>query len=172
MEKYLINNTDHYILLDTNVSTTFVNGHKDIVFTETLVAMEKAGGYFYNTLSKNHILASHTRSDFREEGGTMTLKAFDSHGSEASISYYTGGENVYCGNCNAPISGTLTSSDGVSCNVCQHLSPTDFSLLVRATGFSWIFTLITDEGCLGWSSALSGSASLFRQNKWYNYFYV
>ena len=172
MEEYLVNNTGQYLLLDTNISTGFISGHEDLVYTETLVANEKTGGYFYNTLSKNHILTSHTRKDFKEEGGTMSIKAFDIYGPEAIVFYYTGGETVYCGNCSAPISGTLTNAYGISYNVCQHLSPADFGLLVRATSFSEIFILITDEGCLGWSSALSGSVSLLKQNKWYNHFYV
>lgn len=148
----------------------------DNVYTETAVSEERATtvngvrapSWFENNLAEGHILQTHTRSDF-EATGSVTLTAFDTYGPQSTVYYNTYTTNTHlCNNCGSPLSGTLTS--GMSTvDVCQHLSSTDFSLLIRAVAFPQIFILITNEGCLGGCSASIGSCSLKKGNimsKW------
>ena len=91
-------------------------------------------------------------TDFKDNSGLITLTAFDTYGLESTVRYDTKSDTVACAHCGSPTSSTLTS-DGNQVYVCQRLSPTDFSSLVRAVAFPRIFSLLTNEGCLGWSSA-------------------
>jgi len=162
------------LLVDANFNTNSLEGYWDTVYTDKFTAEEKSGVFFYKTLSEDHILTSYMRLDFEKNGGSITLRAFDTYGPEAEVYYFpnTGGEIVYCGSCNGPTLGFLTTNDGVSHYVCHTLfykSGADFSLLVRVTAFSDIFQLMTNDQCLKWSSDSSGPSLLFKQEKWHIY---
>lgn len=141
---------ENKFLVDAGVSYRDFWGCSDYTYAVEGVKKENEG--WANFLEEDHFLKSYTREDFRANSGLRTLTAFDVHGPEATVYYNTEADVVTCGHCGAPTSVSLTSG-GTKVYVCQTLSSTDFSLLVRGIAFPRIFTLLTNEGCLGWSSA-------------------
>jgi len=147
---------NRFFLIDSGISYRDLRGWNNYTYADEGVKMENEG--WAGVLEEDHFLGSYTRKDFKDNSGLRTLTAFDGHGPGATVHYNTEADTVTCGHCGAPTSVTLTSG-GTTVYVCQHLSSTDFRSLVRAVAFSQIFTLFTNEYCLGWCSALLNSCS-------------
>jgi len=157
-----------YFLVDANINSRTVKGFESALYTTTMVANESSRKWA-NRLPKDQILSSYTYADFDE--GCLTISAFDNYGPETTL-YYNSFNNtgVICEHCGTSATVTLTSESGVAIYVCPNLSKADQSLLIRAIGFPSIFTLLVDEGCLGWSTRNINSFSL-EKHKYWKYYY-
>lgn len=155
---------DKLFLVDAGISYRLFSGYYSYTYAVTGVKMENEG--WANHLEGDHFLETCTREKFRNNSGSISLTAaFDTHGpkEEATVHYSTEGETVTCAHCGAPTNVTLTSG-GTTVYVCQNLSSTDFGSLVQAVAFPR-FILVTNEYCLGWSSAPLGSYLLEKDRK-------
>lgn len=166
----ILTSSNRALLVDANLNTKYLKGVEEHTYTTSAVNAEKTGGWFEKALPQGHILDFFiTRKDFKDApGGELTIPIFDS---SATLAYNTSATYAYCAHCDAPTNATLTDCLGQESGVCQRISPADFGLLVLATASPRIL-LATDEGCLGWSSAKTGSISLEKGQTWYNTFYV
>jgi hypothetical protein len=165
----ILTSSNRILLADANLNTLTLKGVEERTYTTSAVNGEKTGDYFKNALSQEHIWDfSITRKNFKLAGGTLTIQLL---GGSVAMTYNTKAVTTYCGACGSPTTSTLTSCEGLTLSVCQKLSVADFGLLVLATASPRIL-LATDEGCLGWSSATTGSLSLEKGKMWYNIFYV
>jgi len=157
---------NRYFLVDANVNVKLLRGEENKIYTTREVVVENS--YWGTRLPDTHIICSYTRSDFKKTGGMVQLTGSDVYGEAFSTVFYENQDSsTACGNCDAPTSMILTDEDGTTTYACQALSGTDFGLLVSALAFPK-FVLLTDEGCLGWSSASLGSLTwdLDRWMKW------
>ncbi len=148
-------------LVDACVDHRPFNSYVGTTFTTTSV-VEEAEGKWRNRLSEDNILNSYTCAEISESpNSVMTLTAFDQSGPEATVRYeQTTTETVFCGNCGRSCNATLTNDNGDVAYVCSNLSSEDQSLLIRIIAFPKIFTLITNDRCLGSSSSVFSSYSL------------
>lgn len=159
---------DEFFLVDACVDHRPFNSHIEETFTTTTVA-EEAEGKWRNRLPRNNILESYTCADVREApNSSITLTAFDQYGPEATIRCEPFTETVFCENCSAPCNATLTNDYGDIVYICSNLSSRDQSLLIRLTTFPKIFTFITNDKCLGWSSSSFRSYSLKSESDGYH----
>ena len=160
--------TSKYNLVDSGTS------YRDFVscanYTYAVEGVDYENNGWANFLGDDHFLHSYTRQDFKNNSGLITLTAFDSCGPQTTVQYNTKADTITCGCCGAPTSGTLTSNR-IEAYVCQHLSSTDFSSLVRAVAFPEIFTLFTNEIPLGWCSRALHSFSPEKKVYWEYYKY-
>ena len=139
-----------------------------IFFTTAGVIAENSG--WASCLRDNQVLNSYTKEDFRNNGGSITLTAFDNSGPEATVSFNES-SNILCGNCGRATVSLSSGSNMV--HACVSFSETsntaDFGLIVRTVAFPQIFTLITNECCLGWSSRNFNSFTTEKNIYWKYY---
>ena len=148
------------------MNTRLIKGVEDRTYTTSAVRDEKEK--LEHILPTNHVL--NFSIDRRQLArGRSTLSVPSTTGC-VTIEYNTKSETSFCA-CGAPSNLTFTNSDGFVVHACQHLSGPDLGLLAIATA-SIDFLLLTEEKCLGWSSATVRSVSLEKGKTWYNIFYV
>lgn len=154
-------------LVDANINSREIRGaitSKEI-YTVTGVDME-AGSKWDNAQLQD----SYSVNDIKDNSGTMSLTASIGEKPEESTVCYSPLSNaVSCGCCGAPARGILSSAYGSAC-ACQNLSKNDQKLLVETVAFPWLFILVTNEGCLGWSSMFLNSYCLQKRKYWRYYF--
>ena len=144
-------------------------------YTVGSVTNEGDTNKYWTALSRSaHIYeTTYTRSDFSLNGGAVQVTGTGQYeGVSAEVFYSTMAGAVNTGTVcpkNDTAMVTLTGSQGAIV-VCSHVlkSKADFNLLIRAVAFPYI--LITQDVCLGWSSANLGSclqeSSTGRLTKW------
>jgi|SRR3989344_1014962 len=159
--------TNHY-LVDAGTSYRELAKVRNQTFTTAGVIAENSG--WASCLRDNQVLNSYTKEDFRNNGGSITLTAFDNSGPEATVSFNES-SNILCGNCGRATVSLSSGSNMV--HACVSFSETsntaDFGLIVRTVAFPQIFTLITNECCLGWSSRNFNSFTTEKNIYWKYY---
>lgn len=165
----ILTSPDAIFLIDTNVNTAILRGLEKRTYTTLGMNAEKTGDYFKNVLSEEHILNfSMIPKDFKISGGEATITT---PWGSAAMMFSTKNSIEACLHCKAPTSWILTDYLGRQFGVCQNISNNDFSLLVLTASSSSIL-LVTEDACLGYSSATTGSISFEKSRKWYDYYYV
>lgn len=132
------------------------------LYTITDVCDEDPRNKYWTEIEKeDHILSTHSRSDFRDNDGVVQATGVGVYtGTSAEVFYNKEGTSATCPK-GYLTTVTLTGDQG-TVSVCSHLSATDFGLLVPMVALP--FTLVTQEKCLGWcarylNSCMQGSAS-------------
>lgn len=165
--------TTDYYLVDAGTSHRELAGIRSHTFTTAGVIRENTG--WAKCLNNNQVLTSYTKEDFINNGGSITLTAFDNGGTESRVNYSTTSDIVICDHCKGGTSVSLTSCN-ITTHVCNRiLNTTDFGLLVRNVAFPETFTLITNDSCLGWSAMNLNSFAIDNKIFWkehYQKFYI